>query len=355
MTPDQQQKLHQLIMEQVEPITGQSLAELGADVQCSDDSIEITLGYFNVAWIARLQQTIQRQLNVFGADIDINVRCLAPDYLGDEVAARLQPVRTIIAVASGKGGVGKSATAVNLALALKAEGARVGIVDADVYGPSVPTMLGVTQEQVGVTEQNAMLPVFSQGIVCNSIGFLMKEDDAAIWRGPMAAAAMTQLFEETEWPELDYLVVDMPPGTGDIQLTLAQKIPVSTAVVVTTPQNLALADARRGVVMFEKVKVPVCGVAENMSYYRCEACGHENDIFGDEGGARLAEEAGVPLVARIPLNREIREQADSGVPTVAHDPDGALAEEYRMLAKRVGAFLWSRFRSHGEDVQTIKL
>ncbi len=242
-------------------------------------------------------------------------------------------VRNIIAVASGKGGVGKSSTAVNLAFALQQEGASVGILDADIYGPSVPIMLGNKDAHPSSNDNKHMQPLEAWGIVANSIGYLVPEEDAAVWRGPMASRALKQILDETLWPVLDYLIVDMPPGTGDIQLTMAQRVPLTGAVVVSTPQDLALADARKGISMFEKVNVPVLGLIENMSYFQCQSCGEKSYIFSHGGGESLAERHGVPLLGAFPLDMKIREHADAGSPLLVAEPEDALSEAYRAAAR----------------------
>ena len=242
-------------------------------------------------------------------------------------------IRNIIAVASGKGGVGKSATSINLALALQAEGASVGLLDADIYGPSVPIMLGQVTAQPASSDGKHMQPVSAWGIASNSIGYLVPAEDAAVWRGPMASRALKQLIDETLWPVLDYLIVDMPPGTGDIQLTMAQQVPLTAAVIVTTPQDLALADAQKGISMFSKVKVPVAGLIENMSYFQCSACGHKSYVFSQGGGSKLAERYQLPLLGQVPLDERIREAADEGMPLLVHQPDSDLADIYRQAAR----------------------
>lgn len=247
-------------------------------------------------------------------------------------------VKNIIAVASGKGGVGKSTCAVNLALALSAEGARVGILDADIYGPSQPRMLGISGKPES-PDGKSLQPMTNYDVQSMSAGYLIDEETPMIWRGPMATQALEQLLRETNWDNLDYLVVDMPPGTGDIQLTLSQKVPVSGAVIVTTPQDIALLDARKGLKMFEKVNVPVLGVVENMSTHICSQCGHEEHIFGEGGGGRMAEQYGIDLLGSLPLDIRIREQADGGKPTVVADPDGALSGSYREIARNIAARL----------------
>ncbi len=254
------------------------------------------------------------------------------------VQGALKPVpgiKNIIAVASGKGGVGKSTVSANLALALAAEGAAVGMLDADIYGPSQPRMLGVEDAKPNVVEaEKKMLPVMAHGVALMSIGLLVDAEEPTIWRGPMVTQALHQLLSETRWPELDYLIIDLPPGTGDTQLSLAQRIPVSGAVIVTTPQDIALLDARKGLKMFEKVGVNVLGVVENMSTHICSACGHQDAIFGDGGGEAMAAQYQVPLLGKLPLHKDIRLQADSGAPTVVKDPEGPLAKAYLDMARR---------------------
>ena len=249
-------------------------------------------------------------------------------------------VKNIIAVTSGKGGVGKSTTAVNLALALKAQGARVGILDADIYGPSVPHMLGAQDQRPTSPDNKHITPIEVFGIQSNSIGYLMEADSATIWRGPMASSALSQLLNETWWSELDYLVVDMPPGTGDIQLTLSQQIPVTGAVVVTTPQDIALLDAVKGIAMFQKVSVPVLGIIENMSVHICQNCGWHEDIFGTGGADKVAKKYGTQVLAKMPLHIRLRQDLDAGTPTVAADPEHEISRAYFELAARVAAELY---------------
>jgi ATP-binding protein involved in chromosome partitioning len=244
-------------------------------------------------------------------------------------------VRNVIAVASGKGGVGKSTTAVNLALALAAEGARVGILDADIYGPSQPTMLGITGKPEASEDGQHLLPMMGHGLQAMSIGFLIDVETPMVWRGPMVTQALEQLLNQTKWDDLDYLVVDLPPGTGDIQLTLAQRVPVTGAVIVTTPQDIALIDARKGLKMFEKVNIPILGVVENMSIHICSNCGHAERIFGEGGGERMCKDYNVEFLGALPLDIHIREQADSGKPTVVADPDSPAARIYKQIARRV--------------------
>ncbi|MFC7003636.1 iron-sulfur cluster carrier protein ApbC [Bowmanella sp. JS7-9] len=269
------------------------------------------------------------------------------------VAANTAPVpgvKNIIAVTSGKGGVGKSATTVNLAFALFQEGARVGILDADIYGPSIPIMLGNAGQYPTSPDDKHMHPNQAHGLVANSIGYLVEADKATVWRGPMASKALMQMLRETLWPDLDYLLIDMPPGTGDIQLTLAQQIPVSGAVIVTTPQDLALADATKGIAMFEQVNVPVLGVVENMSYYQCRACGHKDYLFATDGGKKLAQQRSVPLLGQLPLDIQIRQHADDGTPLLVAEPDSPLSASYRQAARALAKALYLRSVQAGAKI-----
>jgi ATP-binding protein involved in chromosome partitioning len=263
------------------------------------------------------------------------------------VQANLTPhprVRNVIAVGSGKGGVGKSTTAVNLALALAAEGARVGLLDADVYGPSIPAMLGLSGRPDS-PDNKSIEPMRAFGVEAMSIGLLVDQDTPMIWRGPMATSALMQLFNDTLWGDLDYLLIDLPPGTGDIQLTLAQKIPVAGAVIVTTPQDIATLDAKKALKMFEKVEVPVLGIVENMAVHTCSNCGHVEHLFGQGGGERMAAQYGVPLLGSLPLDIAIREQGDAGQPVVVAAPDSAVAQAYRQTARVMAATLAQRPRA----------
>ena len=268
---------------------------------------------------------------------------IVADYHVNSVRGHnIKGVKNIVAISSGKGGVGKSTTAVNLAYALMAEGASIGILDADIYGPSIPTMLGLQDAKPNSKDGKLMEPLDANGLKAMSIGFLVPDSDATVWRGPMASSAFNQLLNETNWPELDYLLIDMPPGTGDIQLTLAQKVPVAGATVVTTPQDIALADAVKGISMFNKVKVPVLGIVENMSYHICENCGHEAHIFGCGGGSDIADSYQVPLLGQLPLDIAIRTDADLGVNTIIENSTGDIALRYRKIARNMAATLYQQ-------------
>jgi len=274
-------------------------------------------------------------------DIQLDIKPVRQFSLGSEQAENSQgQVANIIAVASGKGGVGKSTTTVNLAYALMKEGAKVGILDADIYGPSIPTMLGLKNKKPTSADGKLMTPLDANGLSAMSIGFLVDEADATVWRGPMASSAFNQLLNETAWPELDYLLIDMPPGTGDIQLTLAQKVPVAAAVIVTTPQDIALIDAVKGIAMFDKVKVPVLGIVENMSYHLCENCGHQSHIFGEAGGEHMAHDHQTKLLGQLPLDIAIRQDADLGESDVFENSAGEIANHYRKIARNVSAQLF---------------
>jgi ATP-binding protein involved in chromosome partitioning len=268
--------------------------------------------------------------------------------------ALLPGVANVIAVSSGKGGVGKSTTAVNLALALAAEDARVGLLDADIYGPSLPLMMGLSGRPESA-DGKTMLPMENHGVKVMSIGFLVEPDQAVVWRGPMATQALDQLLRQTTWGELDYLVIDMPPGTGDIQLTLSQRVPLSGAVIVTTPQDIALLDAKKGLNMFEKVGVPILGIVENMAVHVCTNCGHVEHIFGADGGKRMAGQYGVPYLGALPLTMGIRQQTDSGTPTVVAEPDGEIAALYKAVARQVAVVVAGRAKDFSAKFPTINI
>jgi ATP-binding protein involved in chromosome partitioning len=305
------------------------LKVVGADVQ-----LEIELGYPGKSQVEPIRREITAALKKSGAgNVAVSVASKVVSHSVQRGVKLVPGIKNIIAVASGKGGVGKSTTAVNLALALAAEGASVGILDADIYGPSQPMMLGIAGRPES-KDGKGLEPMMGHGLQAISIGFLIDVDTPMVWRGPMVTQALEQLLKDTRWRELDYLVVDLPPGTGDIQLTLAQKVPVTGAVIVTTPQDIALIDARKGLKMFEKVGIPILGVVENMSIHVCPKCGHESHIFGSGGAARMCKDYGTELLGQLPLDESIRQQADSGKPTVVADPDGKAAEIYRRIARR---------------------
>ncbi|MGH8209708.1 MAG: iron-sulfur cluster carrier protein ApbC [Steroidobacteraceae bacterium] len=335
----------------VDPYTGQSLADAQAvrEIKASADggyTARIVLGFPIGGYQRELSEALARHIAAAGVHAPLAVE-LESDIKAHAVQRNLRPleqIKNVVAVASGKGGVGKSTVAVNLALAWAAQGARVGILDADIYGPSQPLMLGLAGQRPSSPDGKQLRPLVSHGIGAMSIGFLVDAEQPMVWRGPMVTQALTQLLSETQWGNLDYLVVDMPPGTGDIQLTLAQRVPVAGAVIVTTPQDIALADARKGLKMFEKVSVPVLGIVENMSIHVCSNCGHAEAIFGSGGGARMAEQYGVKLLGELPLDAHIREEADSGRPTVVAAPDSPRAQAYFRMARRTAAALAVRAR-----------
>jgi len=301
-----------------------------------DISLDVVLTYPAKSQFDSIRQAINDALKTLPEvnQVRVNVSTEIVAHAVQRGVKLLPGVKNIVAIASGKGGVGKSTTAVNLALALEAEGARVGILDADIYGPSLPTMLGISGRPDSV-EENTIEPMEGHGLQASSIGFLIEEDSPMVWRGPMVTSALEQLLRQTRWRELDYLIVDMPPGTGDIQLTLSQKVPVTGAVIVTTPQDIALLDARKGLKMFEKVGVPIVGVIENMSTYICPNCSHEEHIFGVGGGEKMCRDYGVPFLGALPLNLSIREQADAGRPTVVAEPNGAISAVYKAIARQI--------------------
>jgi len=344
MSSVSQEKVRQLLDAVIDPHTEQSLLASGAvrgvGVDGDKVTVDILLGYPAATWkdtlAAQIQATLLADPSISAATVSVACRVFAHKVQKD--LTPLPNVKNIIAVASGKGGVGKSTTAVNLALALQAEGANVGVLDADIYGPSVPRMLGLSGKPDS-KDGRLIEPKRNHGLQVMSIGFLIEEDTPMIWRGPMVTQALQQLLNDTQWVELDYLVIDLPPGTGDIQLTLCQRVPVSGAVIVTTPQDIALLDARKGLRMFEKVEVPVLGIVENMSTHICSQCGHEEHIFGAGGGAAMAAQYHVPMLGSLPLDIRIREQADSGTPTMVASPDSNLAAAYRSIARNTAARL----------------
>ncbi|MBV8464961.1 MAG: iron-sulfur cluster carrier protein ApbC [Burkholderiales bacterium] len=287
------------------------------------------------------------------AQVSVKVETRVDAHAVQRGLSPLPGVKNVIAVASGKGGVGKSTTAVNLALALAAEGARVGILDADIYGPSQPLMLGLQGQRPESPDGKSIIPLLAHGLQAMSIGFLIDAEQPMVWRGPMVTQALMQLLNDTRWDNLDYLLIDLPPGTGDIQLTLSQKVPVTGAVIVTTPQDIALLDARKGLKMFEKVGVPVVGIVENMAMHICSNCGHAEAIFGEGGGGRMAQEYGVSLLGQLPLDRAIRESTDTGKPSVAADPDGKVATIYKQIARTVAVKVGEKARDFSAKLPKI--
>jgi len=303
-------------------------------------TIDVSLGFPAKGHATTLSEKVATQVKSIAGvdDVAVNISSKVVNHSVQQGVKPIEGVKNIIAVASGKGGVGKSTTTANLALAIAAEGGKVGIMDADIYGPSMPRMMGISGQPES-TDGQSMQPMENYGVQTMSIGFLIDEETPMIWRGPMVTQALEQLLNDTQWDELDYLLIDLPPGTGDIQLTLSQKVPVSGAVIVTTPQDIALLDARKGLKMFEKVNVPVLGVVENMSIHICSSCGHEEHIFGTGGGERMSQDYDVDFLGSLPLDIGIREQADGGKPSVIADPDSRIAEIYREIGRRVTAKL----------------
>jgi ATP-binding protein involved in chromosome partitioning len=343
----------------LEPYSQQTLGEASAvralELRGERALVKVELGFPTVGYAHLLQSALQQHLaaNGLGADLTLELSSRIVPHAVQRSLKPLAGVKNIVAIASGKGGVGKSTVAVNLALAWAAAGADVGILDADIYGPSQPLMLGLTGQQPSSPDGKRLLPLKAHGLSAMSIGFLVDPAQAVVWRGPMVTQALTQLLGDTDWGTLDYLIVDMPPGTGDIQLTLAQRVPVAGAIIVTTPQDIALADARKGLAMFEKVSVPVLGIIENMSVHVCTQCGHTEHIFGSGGGARMASEYGVPLLGELPLDANIQREADNGCPSVVAAPTSARAQAYTDAARRAAAALARRARDRSSVFPTI--
>jgi ATP-binding protein involved in chromosome partitioning len=333
----------------IDPNTSRTLADTksirSVSVDGANVSVNVVLGYPAKSQFDAIRALVSNAVagvpGVAGVQVTVSSQVVA--HAVQRGVKLLPNVKNIIAVASGKGGVGKSTTAVNLALALAAEGASVGMLDADIYGPSLPMMLGISGRPESPDNQS-MNPLIGHGIQANSIGFLIEQDNPMVWRGPMVTSALEQLLRQTNWKDLDYLVVDMPPGTGDIQLTLSQKVPVTGAVIVTTPQDIALLDAKKGLKMFEKVGIPILGIVENMSTHICSNCGHEEHIFGAGGGERMSKEYGVPVLGHLPLDIAIREKTDAGQPTVISQPDSKIADAYRSIARKVAISIAERQR-----------
>ncbi|KQW52286.1 MULTISPECIES: iron-sulfur cluster carrier protein ApbC [unclassified Roseateles] len=360
MTTITEAQLQPLLQAVLDPGSGRTLGEARAlksvRVDGAKVAIDIELGYPAASQHPALREAVAaaaRQLPGVG-EVSVDIKTEVVAHAVQRGVQLLPGVKNIIAVASGKGGVGKSTTAANLALALHAEGARVGVLDADIYGPSQPLMLGASGRPDSQDGQT-MEPHVAHGLQVNSIGFLVDDDQAMIWRGPMATQALEQLLRQTNWKDLDYLVIDLPPGTGDIQLTLSQRVPVTGAVIVTTPQDIALIDAKKGLKMFEKVGIPILGIVENMAVHICSNCGHAEHIFGAEGGQKMATQYGTELLASLPLAMSIRAQADSGTPTVAAEPDGEVAALYKALARKLAAKLAAQGKDYSSKFPTISI
>jgi ATP-binding protein involved in chromosome partitioning len=348
MSTERELALRNAVEAYVDPYLNLSLGEAAAvkSVQVAQDDVRVavTLGFPAAKYAAELRAALDERVRALPSMSWVRMTKIDIDWrvASHSVQRNLKPVqgiRNIIAVASGKGGVGKSTTAANLALGLAHEGAAVGLLDADIYGPSQPLMMGVSGERPSSPDEKTMIAPVAHGVKVMSIGFLIDAEQPMVWRGPMVTQALVQLLETTRWGDLDYLIVDMPPGTGDTQLTLSQRVPVSGAVIVTTPQDIALLDARKGLRMFQKVEVPVLGIVENMSTHVCSNCGHEEHIFGAGGGRRMAQQYDVDLLAELPLDIRIREQSDGGRPSVVAEPDSPIGRAYIDLARRTSARL----------------
>lgn len=344
MTGITKQQVEAVLAAHIEPHFGCDLFSAGCvdSLNIGDGtlSVGLRLGFPARRFASELRQSVATALAgvAGGLTVEVTVQAGRPPEDGQSDPTALPGVRQIIAVSSGKGGVGKSTTSVNLALALSDEGARVGMLDADIYGPSLPRMLGISGRPRSY-DGKRFQPLMNYGLQAMSAGFLVDEEEPMIWRGSMVTQALDQLLRDTDWKDLDYLVIDMPPGTGDVQLSLAQRVKIAGAVVVTTPQDIALLDATRGLKMFDKVGVPVLGIIENMGLHCCSECGHQEHVFGEGGGERMAEKYGIDFLGALPLDIRIREQADNGMPTVVADPDGPLAESYRRIARATVARL----------------
>ncbi len=321
----------------------------------SDVALDVELGYPAKSQIDGLRTAVIAQLKAIPGigNVSANVFSKIVTHAVQKGVKLIPGVKNIIAVASGKGGVGKSTTAVNLALGLAAEGATVGLLDADIYGPSLPQMLGIANGRPESADGKGLEPMEAHGIQAMSIGFLIDPEQPMVWRGPMVTQALTQLLTETRWRDVDYLVIDMPPGTGDIQLTLAQQVPVTGAIIVTTPQDIALLDARKGLKMFEKVGIPILGIVENMSIHICSKCGHAEHIFGSGGGDKMAKDYEVEMLGALPLDMAIRLQMDGGMPTVEADPEGPAALIYKGIARRIAVKIAERAKDHSSKFPNI--
>jgi len=358
-TPElSREKIEQALGEVTDPHLGTDLVAAkvlrGVALDGERVTLELVMPYPCARWADTLAATVREALASRAGATDVGVS-IAHEITAHSVQhglKRLSNVKNIIAIASGKGGVGKSTTSANLALALASEGATVGLLDADIYGPSQPRMMGLSGQPES-SDGKSLEPKENYGVQTMSIGYLIDEETPMIWRGPMVTQALEQLLNDTRWRDLDYLLIDLPPGTGDTQLTLSQKVPLSGAIIVTTPQDIALLDARKGLKMFEKVEVPILGVVENMATHVCSSCGHEEHIFGAGGGRRMAEEAGVELLGSLPLELSIREHADGGHPTVVSEPDGSVADSYREIARRAAAKLSRQAKDYSSKFPNI--
>jgi ATP-binding protein involved in chromosome partitioning len=352
-------QIQDALKELIDPNTGKDFVSAKSAknirIEGTDVSLDIVLGYPAKSILDDIRRLVENKLQALPGigKVQVNVGSRIVSHSVQRGVPLLPGVKNVVAVASGKGGVGKSTTAVNLALALAAEGATVGILDADIYGPSQPQMLGIQDRRPESADGKSMEPLENHGIQAMSIGFLVDMDTPMVWRGPMVTGALEQLLRETRWRELDYLVIDLPPGTGDIQLTLSQKIPVTGAVIVTTPQDIALLDARKGLKMFEKVSIPILGIVENMSTHICSNCGHEEHVFGAGGAEKMCRDYNVDLLGSLPLDIRIREQADGGTPTVVAEPDSQIAITYKQIARTVAVKLSQLSLDHSSKFPNI--
>lgn len=350
--------IQQALANVIDPNTGKDFIATRSvkniQINGADVSLTVELGYPAKSQIESIRQSVTAALQGIAGigKIEVDVISKIVSHTVQRGVKLMSNVKNIIAVASGKGGVGKSTTAANLALALAAEGATVGLLDADIYGPSQPMMMGISGKPI-TKDGTTMEPLENHGVQVSSVGFMIDPDEPMVWRGPMVTQALQQLLEQTNWRDLDYLIVDMPPGTGDIQLTLSQKVPVTGAVIVTTPQDIALLDARKGLKMFEKVSIPILGVIENMSTHICTNCGHAEPIFGAGGGEKMCAEYGVDFLGALPLTMAIREQSDTGKPTVIADPDGAVAHIYMEIARKVAVKVAEKAKDMSGKFPTI--
>ena len=344
----------------IDPNTGQDFVSTRAiknvSITDGDVAFDVELGYPAKSQIFEFRKALVAAAKTVAGvqNVSVNIASKIVPHSVQRGVQLLPSIKNIVAVASGKGGVGKSTTAVNLALALAAEGASVGVLDADIYGPSIPMMLGISGKPASA-DGKTMEPMENHGVQVMSIGFLVAQDEAMIWRGPMATQALEQLLRQTNWKELDYLIVDMPPGTGDIQLTLSQRVPMTGAIIVTTPQDIALLDAKKGIKMFQKVGVPILGIVENMAVHVCSNCGHVEHIFGADGGKRMAAEYEMDYLGALPLDIKIRLQADSGQPTVVADPDGELASIYKAVARKVAVAIAAKNKDFSSKFPSITI